>query len=69
MRQNIDGRKDVHAICLTGLVIGMGRYTIRRTPLRTAKFARRFADALLNPRKPDEGLRAAARRYMEAIGN
>jgi uncharacterized protein (DUF1778 family) len=31
--------------------------------------SRRFAEALLNPRKPDEGLRAAARRYIEAIGN
>jgi len=31
--------------------------------------SRRFADALLNPRRPDEGLRAAARRYIEAIGN
>ena len=31
--------------------------------------SRRFAEALLNPRKPDERLRAAARRYMQAIGS
>ena len=31
--------------------------------------SRRFVDALLNPRKPNETLRAAARRYMEAIGS
>jgi len=31
--------------------------------------SRRFADALLNPRMPDEGLRAAARRYIAAIGS
>ena len=31
--------------------------------------SRRFADALLNPRKPNETLRAAARRYMSAIGS
>ena len=30
-----------------------------------AQDSRRFADALLNPRKPNKRLRAAARRYME----
>lgn len=33
-----------------------------------AKDSRVFAEALLNPRAPNEKLRAAARRYMERIG-
>ena len=30
--------------------------------------SRVFAEALLKPRAPDQGLRAAARRYMKRIG-
>jgi uncharacterized protein (DUF1778 family) len=35
----------------------------------SAEDSRTFAEALLNPRRPSEKLRAAARRYMEAIGD
>ena len=34
----------------------------------SAQDSRAFAEALLNPRKPSEKLRAAARRYMEKSG-
>ena len=34
----------------------------------SAEDSRAFADALLNPRTPNERLRAAARRYMETMG-
>ncbi len=34
----------------------------------SAEDSRAFADALLNPRAPNERLRAAARRYMETMG-
>ena len=36
---------------------------------RIPELLQRFAEALLNPRTPNERLRAAARRYMEAIGS
>lgn len=34
----------------------------------TAEESRRFAEALLEPREPTDDLRAAARRYIEAVG-
>ncbi len=34
----------------------------------SAEDSRAFAEALLNPREPDEELRAAARRYLQALG-
>lgn len=34
----------------------------------TAEEGRRFAEALLEPREPTDDLRAAARRYIEAVG-
>jgi uncharacterized protein (DUF1778 family) len=34
----------------------------------SAQDSRAFAEALLNPRKPTERLRAAARRYLEKSG-
>jgi len=34
----------------------------------SAEDSRQFAAALLNPRKPSEKLRAAARRYLEMFG-
>ncbi len=34
----------------------------------SAEDSRAFAEALLNPREPDEKLQAAARRYLQARG-
>jgi hypothetical protein len=34
-----------------------------------AKDSRAFAEALLNPREPNERLRAAVRRYREILGD
>jgi uncharacterized protein (DUF1778 family) len=34
-----------------------------------AEDSRAFAQALLNPREPNERLRAAARRYRETLGD
>ena len=34
----------------------------------TAEESRAFADAMLNPREPTQGLKAAARRYIDTVG-
>jgi uncharacterized protein (DUF1778 family) len=66
---------DLQGRSLTDFVLHSAQEAAARTIEETqlirlnAQESKAFANALLNPRKPSEEMRAAARRYLERFGN